>query len=416
MSEYGIAVDIGTSTIYLSIFDISERRRVALHTFSNPQSVFGEDVISRLKYELNRDSKQTSLTDIIREELSEQLESFVSSHSLSNNEISDVVIVGNTPMHHLLFQFPLGSLLEEPFRIKHSSAIEINTREIGLNLDATCYSPPLIQSFVGSDALAVILGFGLTNDVYPSIALDIGTNSEIIVQYYNKIWIASAASGPAFEGMSLRNGMPAVEGAISKVMINTLDKTLSFETVGNAQPKGICGSGAVSALGVLRTLGLIDTNGSIIRNLHSKYINRDGDVYRVELYSDFDPNHTEGIYLDQMDIRMLQQSKASIRAVIELLLKESNCSPDEMQTICLTGAFGNGLDISDAIRIGMFPEFRNLQSVNQQIGGALLGAEILLWYKPLRDNLGEILDTITYVEMMDNPKYQELHSTHLFIP
>ncbi len=416
MVDYGLAIDVGTSTISLSLFDITNRKRIALSSFQNPQSPYGADVISRLRYELGRSNTEASLTRIVRKGISDHVKSFLNHHRLSKDDISEIVVVGNSPMHHLLFGLPFQSLLEEPYQIESTSAIDIDARDIGLQLDARCYSPPLIRSFIGSDALGVIIGSGMMADLYPSLAMDIGTNSEIIIQYYNKIWVASAASGPAFEGMSLTCGIPAQAGAITRVVIRPSDRKLSFETIDNEPPKGLCGVGAISALGAMRTLGLIDKNGSIIRDTGFDYIMRGGDVYRIQLVDAKQSLGRANIFLDQMDVRMLQQSKASIRATIEVLLRESNCDADEIRSLYLTGAFGTSINVSEAVRIDMFPNFPNLASVHQQLSGALIGAELLLWNKTFRSRIGEVLNSINYVELMDSPLYQEMHAKYLHIP
>jgi uncharacterized 2Fe-2S/4Fe-4S cluster protein (DUF4445 family) len=316
-------------------------------------------------------------------------------------------------MHHLFFNLPTESLLKEPFTTQHKDPIHIAASDIGLKLpDATCYAPPIIESFVGSDALGVILGFGLTFDDPPSMILDIGTNSEIIVMNNNKIWVASAASGPAFEGMSLACGSKAIEGAINQVHFDSGTKSFVTQVIGKTYVKGISGVGAISALSSLRDAGLLSSEGSINRDADSDLIFHRGSVYGVII----DKSSEGQVFLGQIDIRMLQQSKAAIRTVIELLLQESKSAPSEVENLYVTGAFGNGLDIQAATNIDMIPQLPGVTNIIQEYGGALSGAELLLISKHARSKLNEIYRSIKYVDMMNHPLYSELHSKFSFFP
>ncbi|MDF1538945.1 MAG: ASKHA domain-containing protein [Candidatus Thorarchaeota archaeon] len=416
MSGYGVAIDIGTTSVSMSLFDISKKNaKIASLSFENPQIRFGEDVISRIRHQISDSSEKTNLTQLIREAISSNVLTLTSDNSLSPKEIHDVVIVGNTPMHHLFFDLPLNSLLVEPFTSKNIGVLNLDAVDVGLDLpNASCYSPPLIGSFVGSDALAVILGFGIATDIYPSLALDIGTNSEMIVQHNGKLLVASAASGPAFEGMSLACGMKASEGAIDKVHYDCGSQSLNVETIGNETPLGICGVGAVSALHALLQANLLNEEGSINRLSTSPHLfNRDS-IYGIWLTRE--SANASPIYLNQMDIRMLQQSKAAIRTVTEILLLESNFTAAEIQNLYITGAFGNGLDLKAAEAIGMLPHVPNLKNIIQKWGGALLGAELLLLSQHDRLTVQEVAAATEYIDLMNHPQYTELHSRYSFFP
>ncbi|MCK5150317.1 MAG: DUF4445 domain-containing protein [Candidatus Thorarchaeota archaeon] len=394
MPVYGIAIDIGTTTVSLSLLDIERKLKVGSSSFDNPQAKYGEDVITRIQHQSNR-REMTDLSLMIRNVISLKVSEMLSQNNVEERKVSDVVIVGNTPMHHLFFDLPTGSLLEEPFRADNLESIETAAEDVGLDLpQASCYAPPLIKSFVGSDALAVILGFGIAFDVYPSLALDIGTNSEIIVQYHSKLWVASAASGPAFEGMALACGVRALDGAIDRIEFDVDSKNFNMRTIGKTMPLGICGVGSISALHSLRRMGLITKEGSIERSSQSDRLYQRDSVYGILLVDANDTADGFHIYLNQMDIRMLQQSKAAIRTVTELLLLESGCNSSEIQNLYITGAFGNGLDIHSATGIDLLPQLPNLVNTNQKLGGALQGAEPLVWSKDARSRVDEIYQSI----------------------
>ncbi|MFW9910028.1 MAG: ASKHA domain-containing protein [Candidatus Thorarchaeota archaeon] len=415
MNEYGLAIDLGTTRISMSIVNIRNRECIRSLSFDNPQNPFGDDVISRIKHQVEDRSDFPILTRIVRNAVAKKASALLDGSDISKQEITEVVLVGNTAMHHIFYNLPVDSLIKEPYVTRNKKATTGAAEDIGFKFtNAVYYSPPIFESFVGSDAMAVILGFGMSYDVYPSFAIDIGTNSEIILQYYSSIWVTSAASGPAFEGMSLDCGVRATDGAIDSVKINR-NYSPSFTTLGAKKPIGICGAGAISALNALRLARILSHEGSLNRQFQSDWLKENGGIVSYIIAGANETSTGQPVYLNQVDIRMLQQSKASIRAAIEILLCEGNCGPSEIKNLYLTGAFGSGLDVSSSKNIDMFPHFQNA-AISQRVGGALSGAEILVWSEVARKEADNIAQHTKYVDLMNHPNYDQIHSEHLFFP
>jgi uncharacterized 2Fe-2S/4Fe-4S cluster protein (DUF4445 family) len=318
-----------------------------------------------------------------------------------------MVVVGNTVMHHLFYDLPVDDLLVPPYEIKTPNSLDLPTGDLGILLGngAMCYSPPLIGSFVGCDAIAVVLASGLMSSTETTVIADVGTNTEIIIGHKGNLLITSAASGPALEGMSLDCGMPADEGAISAVQIDTASYRPRVDIIGHGRPMGICGTGAVSALGALLDSGLLNSEGSLARHIESTWLSGRGDVVHYILVQATDSGTGRPIYISQIDIRMMQQSKAAIFAAIELLIDEASISASDVERFLLTGAFGSDLNISDAIKIGLFPQFLNAR-VDQILGGASSGADMILLNPELRDAASDIARNTVYVDLMDNSEFE----------
>jgi uncharacterized 2Fe-2S/4Fe-4S cluster protein (DUF4445 family) len=203
--------------------------------------------------------------------------------------------------------------------------------EIGLPVgeDAICYSPPIVESFVGPDAIMLLLVSGALESKENLVAIDVGTNTEIAVLSQRGLWMASAASGPAFEGMSLACGMPAVSGAISEVELGK-DYVPTIQVIGGGKAKGICGSGAISAMASLLNAGLLNTKGSLQRDVNSEWLITEPSGPRLILANAFSSETKKPIFFSQSDVRMLQQSKAAISGAIRLLLRKAQCSSSEV--------------------------------------------------------------------------------------
>ncbi len=416
-SKYGVSVDLGTSRITMHLLDMHTSTMVESEAFPNPQMEFGLDVISRIDF-YRRSRKNASLiTNSVRDAVSDGIQRMVSKADVRPTSVKIVVVVGNTVMHHLFYDLSTRSLLAPPFKATGKEVVSVSAQELGLPIseNAICYSPPIVESFVGPDALMLLLVSGALESEGNLVAIDVGTNTEIAVLSQRGLWMASAASGPAFEGMSLACGMPAEQGAISAVQLGE-DFIPRIHVIGGGNAKGICGSGAISAMAGLRDVGLMNTKGSIRRDVDSEWLKVGPGGPRLILANAFSSASKKPIFFSQSDVRMLQQSKAAISGAIRLLLRKAQCPSSEVSKFFLTGAFGTALNLDDAYRIGLFPSMRNAE-VQQVQGGAIQGADMIVSDPALRSKIEKVPDKVSYIELTDNPEFQEyyLESQH-FIP
>ncbi|MHA1576222.1 MAG: ASKHA domain-containing protein, partial [Candidatus Thorarchaeota archaeon] len=377
---------------------------------------FGFDVVTRIKASLV-DPEGTSLTNLIRDSINGLLEKTLRDTSINSRDLSSMVVVGNSVMHHLFFGLSPESLLTEPFVLHNKDSILVDAQDVGLSLsrNTQCYSPPLVESFIGSDAIAVIVDSGLHESSETKAAFDIGTNTEIIISHEEKISIASAASGPAFEGMALECGMPAIDGAIERIAIDPHSLEPTADTIGNTYPQGICGSGAISAIASLLDVGLLNREGSLKRNLVSDWIRSFGSILKYVVSKSNTLLKTPMITLSQPDIRMLQHSKGSIRATLEILLHHFDITSDNISSLYITGAFGYNVMIDDMVRIGMIPDFR-FADIHKKIDGAICGADRFLFEPNLRDLANDIVNNLDYIELTERDEYRQMHVDAMFFP
>lgn len=416
-SKFGVSVDLGTSQITMHLVDIRAKAIVETEVVPNPQMEFGLDVISRIDFYRKEERNARIITDVARAAVSDGVLAMASRADVKVGSIGIVVIVGNTVMHHLFYGLSTDSLLSPPFTATDKEVTSIAAQYAGLPLseDAICYSPPIVESFIGPDAIMLLIVSGALESEENMVAIDVGTNTEIAVHTRRGLWMASAASGPAFEGMSLECGMQAELGAISSLQLG-IDYVPNINVIGGGKPKGICGSGAISAIARLLDAGLMNTKGSLRRDVSSEWLTVESGGTRLILADAFSSETKRPIFLSQADVRMLQQSKAAISGAIRLLLRKAQCSSSEVDRFFLTGAFGTALNLDDANRIGLFPIFENAKMVQMQ-GGAIQGADMIIIDSALRSDIESVPERVSYVELTDNPHFQEfyLKSQH-FIP
>ncbi|MFW9911054.1 MAG: ASKHA domain-containing protein [Candidatus Thorarchaeota archaeon] len=415
--RYGTSVDLGTSQITIHLIDMSNGIVLDSRVVPNPQIQYGLDVISRIDFHRRSKTNAELITDAARTAVSAGILAMASQTNIDPSSIGLVVVVGNTVMHHLFYGLSTNSLLSPPFRATDKDAILVPASEVGLQLgeDALCYSPPIVESFIGPDALMLLIISGALDFDETLVAIDVGTNTEIAVRSSRGLWMASAASGPAFEGMSLACGVPGERGAIASVKLGETHEP-RITVIGGGNPKGICGSGAISALASLRNTDLMNAKGSIRRDAAVEWLEIESSGPTLVLANAFRSETKKSIFLSQSDVRMLQQSKAAIAGAMRLLLRKAKCSPSQVSQFFLTGAFGTALNLEDAFQIGLFPRFENAQ-FQQFEGGAIAGADMILKDSKLRSEIEKIPERISYIELTDNPEFQEyyLKSQH-FIP
>ncbi len=346
----GIAIDLGTTTIAAQTIDMTTGSVLGVQTSLNPQASFGSDVMSRIKAALSG----ADLTSAVRRALGQMIAKVAGGRE---EEIAEVVLVGNTVMHHLFAGLEVEPLAHVPFRSPQMGVQRFQPGEMGWNLPPDCRIrfERCLGGFVGSDILAGIVAVGMHRAEDLLALVDLGTNGEIAIGNRHGIVCASTAAGPAFEAGAIRMGMRAVTGAISRVTV--LDGAMRATVIGDGPARGICGSGLVDALAAGLQSGAILPSGRIANG--------------TKLLPVMDP-----VILSQADIRELQLAKAAIASGFKILLKRLGVSADRLESIALAGAFGNYVRAESAVGIGLIEA--PIERIHARGNTALRGAKMLL--------------------------------------
>ncbi|MFW9789164.1 MAG: ASKHA domain-containing protein [Candidatus Thorarchaeota archaeon] len=414
-SRCGISVDIGTTNLTFHLTRHETGELAGVLTLGNPQRDYGEEIISRIDF-ARKPENASLLTEVVRDTVNDGINEILQKSNCDLESVDSVVIVGNTVMHHLFFGLSTSSLLSPPYRAEHKDSILAKPSDFELELpdEALCYSPPIIESFIGADAVAMMLASEFVNSDSRIVSIDVGTNTEIAVLNDGKIWIASAASGPAFEGMSIECGTSGDVGAIYRVQIDPIDFSPHYEVIGGTKPTGICGTGVISAIAGLLETGMLFPRGSFNRSRISPWLVTEAPIIHYILTPASESATNSNIVLTQPDVRMLQQSKASIRSALGMVLQYAQLHPYDVDVLYLTGVFGSGLMINDAIRIGLLPEMIKAD-VHQIVGGASIGAD-LMHKQECREHAVNLVSKTNYIELTDNPEFKSLFAKNLPFP
>ena len=403
---YGAAVDVGTSKVIAYLFDLARGTLVDQEAVENPQMRYGEDVISRIAQTV-KPGEGAKLQAAVVEGINTTLVALCERQAIEPRHICDVTVVGNTAMHHLALGVSPVGLGAAPFAPGTAEPVSLMARELGLavNPEAGVYFPPPIAGFVGSDALAVIAATRLAHKTRPSMAIDIGTNTEIALAHDGRVTVTSCASGPAFEGYQIMHGMKAVAGAIERVRITAAGEPTDIQTIAGAPPVGICGSGVVDLLAGLVRAGVVDPSGRMQE--HDRV--RQGPEGREYLV-------TEGangdIVFTQHDVRALQLAKGAINSGWELLLEQLGVSLDELDRVYVAGAFGNYLDLHAAQFLGLFPPVPT-QHVAFVGNAAGVGAQMALIDVGARRRMAALRRRIEFLDLATNKRFLDVFAGRL---
>jgi uncharacterized 2Fe-2S/4Fe-4S cluster protein (DUF4445 family) len=402
-SQLGLAVDLGTTTIAGYLVDLRNGQTLASRGVMNPQIGYGEDIISRIDWVVKNPRKGGRLKKLVVEKLNELASDLCSEAGTDVKQIVEAVIVGNTAMHHLVLALPVRQLVLAPFTATVSRALNVKARELGLKIAPGAYVhfPPVVTGFVGADHVAVLQAIDRRKDSGLIIALDIGTNTEISLINGEEITSTSCASGPAFEGGHIKQGMRAAKGAIERLRIT--DGKVIYQTIGEAPPIGICGSGVLDALAQLYVAGIIDSGGRFDESYPGVRMN--GNTAEFVLVEVDGKDRDSDIVITQKDVRELQLAKAAIRSGIQLLLEKNGFTEEDISRVIIAGAFGSYIDLSSAMTVGLLPSLPNEKF--EQIGNAAgMGAKINLISLASREEARDIVSRTRYIELASTPEFK----------
>jgi uncharacterized 2Fe-2S/4Fe-4S cluster protein (DUF4445 family) len=369
LSEPILLLDIGTTTISADIFDSCRKKVLSTGMVLNSQARFGKDIVSRIGFALQHTDNPALLKKALVFSINLLARRLASEAGLDIKDIKSAVCASNSAIHHMLLGLDLSTLVSPPYRPVQKSEITIKASALGIRLakDAQIQMLPNLGGFVGSDALCVILSSRIFSCSQPRLAIDIGTNGEIMLGNKHRIIVASAAAGPAFEAGYIKNGMPAVKGAIDKVKI--VKGKPVFHVIGNVQPTGITGSGLIDACYEMLRAGIIQGSGKLNS---AEFI-----VFK---------NAAKKIAVTQADIRKLQLAKAAIAAGVKILIKQYKTDIASIDRIVFTGSFGNSLSKKGIMGIGIIPK-TGMHKVHYLANGVLAGLRLYAISPAMRNQL-----------------------------
>jgi uncharacterized 2Fe-2S/4Fe-4S cluster protein (DUF4445 family) len=405
MNVYGLAIDVGTTKLAAYLVNLENGEIVSKAGAMNPQIGYGEDVISRIAYvNENKDGLKTLQRKLV-DTLNDLTVQLTSEAGISHQQIVDAVVVGNTAMHHILAGLPVNQLGTSPYVPAVSDELEIPNNLLGLKISpsASIYLPPNIAGYVGADHVAMLIAAEAAQhrqNAHAIVSLDIGTNTEISLYYWGRHLCCSCASGPAFEGAHIRDGMRAAPGAIERVRME--DAEVHIQTINNRPAVGICGSGILDTVSGLLAIKILDERG-VFKGKHAR-LRQNSNRHEFILVPSSQSGHGREIIVTRRDVNEIQLAKGAIRAGVEVLLDEVGITENDIDEFIVAGAFGTYIDLESAIHVGMFPDIPRDRF--RQIGNAAgLGAKGLLISKRLRKQAKEIAKVVDYIELTTHPGF-----------
>jgi len=400
---YGVAVDIGTTTLVVALIDLREGHEIAVASSLNPQALHAQDVLSRIKLGSKPEGLQL-LHDELISELNRLIEEVAINAHIYVNNIYEAVFSGNTTMLHLATGTNPELLGKYPYTSILTCGKQIQASDIRLSINSLgqIYLPPIMSAYVGADITSGILSTNLANMPGITLFVDIGTNGEMVLAVNGQLTATSTAAGPAFEGMNITCGMRASRGAIEFVSLSY--GNVEIRTISKAEPVGLCGSGLLDIVGELAANGGIDRNGrfqttygSLDGTWKSHFDSLDGKpIFRI----------ANSVYLSQKDIRQVQLAKAAVRAGIELMLRTNNLTVGQVDRVLIAGSFGFHLRSESLINLGLLPgEFKD--RVEFVGNTSMSGARAFLLNQHLRSKLKKIVQQVYVFELANDPAFEK---------
>ncbi|HUZ39501.1 MAG TPA: ASKHA domain-containing protein [Streptosporangiaceae bacterium] len=420
--RFGIAFDLGTTTVVATLLDLSTGTPVAVDSVLNAQQPFGADVITRISATMLDPANLDRLSALAQQTLAELAATVCERGGVDPAEVYEVALAGNATMTHLVLGIDPEPLGVAPFIMSTRLYPEVLAADLGVGVHprARAVVFPAFGAYVGGDITAGLLASGMDRDSRTRLFVDIGTNCEIVLGNAEWLLATAAPAGPAFEGAAIRCGMRAADGAIE--VVSMTPDTLDLKVIGDAAPAGLCGSGLVDAVTGLVRLGLLDSSGRLVPAERAAQLapglaarlTRIGEERVFVLHGDpADPAHS--VYLSQRDIRELQFAKAAIATGWHILLEEAGLAAGDVQQVLLAGSFGSYLSPANAIRIGLVPKLPVLRVVS---AGNVAGEGAKMALLSLRERAAglALLEEVRYVELSDRADFNDRFVDQLAFP
>lgn len=416
---YGMAFDIGTTTVAGFLMDLYTGQQLSVASTLNPQTQFGADVISRITHVSNDPNGLADLNRVIIQAINKLIGEAAEKAGLTRNDIYAVSIVGNTCMHHLFLGINPRDVAIAPYVpiVTDSIVVDPQDLQIEMNPAGKVFVLPNIAGFVGADTIGVLLATELDESEEIKLIVDIGTNGEMLLGNKDHILACSTAAGPAFEGAQISSGMRGATGAIDHV---TFGEELTYTVIDDVEPLGICGSALLDTVAGLVECGLMEDTGRILKpeevthpigqKLKDRLIEHDGSMAFL-----LEETKTKKIMVTQKDIRELQLAKAAMAAGIQLLVKGYGIEVGDIKEVLLAGAFGNYLNPHSACVIGLIP--RELEDRVKMIGNAAgAGSQLALLSSGEYQRCGNAARNVEFVELGTNPAFTDTFAEQMLFP
>ena len=417
VSNFGIACDIGTTTISLRLINCATGRTLAVESDYNGQISRGADVISRIEYGRSAERRE-ELRQLVLTTVNRLIETACRRSSVSGSMVTSISIAGNTTMVHLFLGLDARYLREHPYvpTVKYVPLMSAADCGLSLNPDAKVLFSPSVGSYVGGDITAGLLCTDMIRSPDGvSLFIDIGTNGEIVIGNAEFLMTTACSAGPAFEGSGITCGMRAAPGAIDSFEIERNCESIDWTVIGDVKPAGICGSGLISLLGELLKAGLVDRSGKFSDSVPADRRVKSEGTNGFCLIRSAGTSHGRDLVITESDIDNLIRTKAAIYSACDCMLLNAGLDFSKVNKVLIAGGFGRFIDVADAVRIGLFPDLA-LTNFAYLGNTSLAGATLALLSNRYRKELRALPARMTYVELSNDHRYMDAYVAALFLP
>jgi uncharacterized 2Fe-2S/4Fe-4S cluster protein (DUF4445 family) len=412
----GLAVDLGTSRVVLRLLDLATGRTLAESAFDNPQEKIGPDILSRIHFVEKKDGLG-QLNNLIVSGLNGAIVDLCAAQNLQPENIYALAVAGNTTMAHLFMRLSPRWLIREPYIpvVNNPGVIKAEALGLRVNPQARVLIFPNIGSYFGGDLIAGVLFSKIYQSPQTCVLVDVGTNAEVVLGNENWLIACAGAAGPALESGVTRMGMTAGPGVIDQISVDPDTLAFNIHTIDHLPPIGICGSGVIDLAAQLFLSGMIDVRGKLLPDVCGPRIKKIDSLSHLVVVPAENSASGVDLTISQADLDSLMRSKAAMYTILETITGSVGITPQELQTFYVAGTFGSFIDPESAITIGMLPDLSRdrYQSLgNSSLGGATLALQSDTYH----DEIDQIRERITYLELNVNQDFMNRFSAAKFLP